>query len=64
VADANADALARAVESLLQDPARRRMLGEAARRRATEMFSAAAIVPHYEALYARVVAERPAPVLH
>jgi glycosyltransferase involved in cell wall biosynthesis len=57
-------ALARAVESLLGDPARCRALGGAARRRAQEKFSAAAIVPQYEALYARVVATPRAAVLH
>jgi glycosyltransferase involved in cell wall biosynthesis len=64
VADSDPEALARAVEGLLRDPARRRAMGEAARRRAAERFSAAAIVARYEALYARVVAEHPAPVLH
>jgi N-acetyl-alpha-D-glucosaminyl L-malate synthase BshA len=63
VADSDPEALARAVEGLLRDPARRRAMGEAARRRAAERFSAAAIVARYEALYARVVAEHPAPVL-
>jgi L-malate glycosyltransferase len=46
-----ADALARAVESLIRDPVRRRALGRAARERAGECFSAEAIVPRYEALY-------------
>jgi N-acetyl-alpha-D-glucosaminyl L-malate synthase BshA len=64
VPEAEPETLARAVESLLRDPARRRGLGEAARQRAATVFSAAAIVPQYEALYARVVAERRAPVLH
>ncbi|MGH7946395.1 MAG: N-acetyl-alpha-D-glucosaminyl L-malate synthase BshA [Opitutaceae bacterium] len=50
----DADGLARGVESLLQDSALRARLGEAARQRAREKFSAAAIVPHYEALYRRV----------
>jgi N-acetyl-alpha-D-glucosaminyl L-malate synthase BshA len=50
----NVDALAGAVQCLLQDPARRRQLGEAGRRVATEKFSAEAIVPQYEALYRRV----------
>jgi N-acetyl-alpha-D-glucosaminyl L-malate synthase BshA len=48
------DAMARAAESLLDDPVRRGALGEAARSRAAERFSAAAIVPEYEALYRRV----------
>ncbi len=46
--------LARALESLLSDPPRRIAMGEAARRRARERFSADAIVPLYEALYRRV----------
>ena len=48
------DAYAGAVTDLLQDPARRKDLGRAAQRRAREHFSAAAIVPRYEALYRRV----------
>lgn len=48
------DALARGVETLLRDPAGRKRLGEAARRRARELFSADAVVPRYEALYRRV----------
>jgi N-acetyl-alpha-D-glucosaminyl L-malate synthase BshA len=50
----DADAFARAVESLIQDPARRAALGRAAQRRARERFSADVIVPRYEALYRRV----------
>ena len=50
----NADALARAVESLIQDPARRRAMGQAAQIRARENFSAAKIVSAYEQLYRRV----------
>jgi L-malate glycosyltransferase len=49
----NADALARAVESLIQDPARRVALGRAAQDRARAKFSAAVIVPQYESLYRR-----------
>lgn len=49
--------LAAKMEALLRDPARRAALGEAGRQRAREKFSAAAIVPRYEALYRRVVAE-------
>jgi L-malate glycosyltransferase len=49
-----ADALARAVESLLADPQRRRAMGEAGRSRAREYFSADVIVPRYEDLYRRV----------
>jgi len=48
-------ALAGKIEALLRDPARRARLGEAARRRAREQFSAATIIPQYEALYRRVV---------
>jgi N-acetyl-alpha-D-glucosaminyl L-malate synthase BshA len=50
------DAMARAVESLIQDPARRAALGQAACARAAGLFSADAIVPLYEALYRRVCA--------
>ncbi len=53
----DADALARAVESLIQDPSRRAALGRSAQQRARERFSAAAIVPLYEALYRRVISE-------
>jgi N-acetyl-alpha-D-glucosaminyl L-malate synthase BshA len=52
----DADALARAVESLLRDPARRAVLGAAARARAENLFSADVIVPRYEALYRRLCA--------
>jgi glycosyltransferase involved in cell wall biosynthesis len=54
VLSSEADPIARAVESLLADPARRHAMGEAARRRAREHFSADAIVPRYEELYCRV----------
>jgi N-acetyl-alpha-D-glucosaminyl L-malate synthase BshA len=47
-------AMSHAVESLIGDPARRAALGRAAQQRAREHFSAAAIVPRYEALYRRV----------
>ena len=56
-----ADGLARAVESLLRDPARRAQLGQAAAQRARRLFSAEAIVPRYEALYRRVCAAPPLP---
>jgi N-acetyl-alpha-D-glucosaminyl L-malate synthase BshA len=49
-------AQARAVESLIQNPAHRTALGRAARARAAELFSADAIVPRYEQLYRRVCA--------
>ena len=47
----DADGLARAVESLIQNPARRAAMGHAAQQRARERFSAEVIVPRYEALY-------------
>jgi L-malate glycosyltransferase len=50
----DADGLARGVESLLEDSVLRARLGNAARQRAREKFSADAIVPLYEALYRRV----------
>ncbi len=49
------EATARAVESLMENPARRRVLGAAAKIRARKLFSADTIVPRYEALYRRVV---------
>src|ERR1035437_4623234 len=55
----DADALARAVESLINDSARRVAMGRAARQRAHELFSAEVIVPRYEALYRRVCECRP-----
>jgi L-malate glycosyltransferase len=54
VPTADADALARAAEELIQDPARRAAMGRAAQQRARERFSAEVIVPRYEALYQRV----------
>jgi N-acetyl-alpha-D-glucosaminyl L-malate synthase BshA len=54
VASGDAAALARAVETMIADPARRFTLGTAARRRALARFSASVIVPCYEALYNRV----------
>lgn len=47
-------AMAGAVLALLADPAHRAALGRAAQKRARENFSAAAIIPRYEALYRRV----------
>lgn len=47
---------AAAVENLIQDSMLRANLGRAAQARAREHFSAAAIVPRYEALYRRVCA--------
>jgi len=54
VAPGDAAGLARALEALISDPTRRAALGEAARHRARERFSADVIVPLYEALYRRV----------
>jgi N-acetyl-alpha-D-glucosaminyl L-malate synthase BshA len=54
VPSADPDALARAVESLVQNPARRSALGQAAKLRAAKQFAPEAIVPRYEALYRRV----------
>lgn len=51
---AEPEELARMVESLMADPERRDRLGRAARERARRLFSAAVIVPKYEALYRRV----------
>jgi N-acetyl-alpha-D-glucosaminyl L-malate synthase BshA len=45
-----------AVEHLMQNPADRIRLGEAAQKRARELFSAQVIVSRYEALYRRVCA--------
>ncbi len=47
-------AMAASVEELIRDPARRRQLGLAAQSRARDLFSAAIIVPRYQALYHRV----------
>jgi L-malate glycosyltransferase len=50
----NADDLARAVERLIADEGLRARLGVEARLQAEEKFSADAIVPQYEELYARI----------
>ncbi len=50
----DAGALARSVELLIQDAARRAALGRTAQSVARERFSAEVIVPRYEALYRRV----------
>jgi N-acetyl-alpha-D-glucosaminyl L-malate synthase BshA len=47
-------ALARAVESLLNEPARRTALGQSAQSRAQAKFSSSIIVPQYVALYREV----------
>jgi L-malate glycosyltransferase len=53
------DALAGALEGLINDKIRRIALGRAAQARARERFSAEVIVPRYEALYRRLC--RPSP---
>lgn len=57
VPSSDPDVLAREVDALLEDGTRRKGLGTAARRRAQEAFSAARIVPQYEAFYRRVLLE-------
>jgi N-acetyl-alpha-D-glucosaminyl L-malate synthase BshA len=52
----DADALARAVESLIQNPSRRRAMGNAAKDAARLKFAPDVIVPRYEALYERICA--------
>ena len=52
------DALARAVESMIRDPARRALLGRAAQERARALFSPDVVVPLYESLYRRVCSAR------
>jgi N-acetyl-alpha-D-glucosaminyl L-malate synthase BshA len=47
------EAIARAVQELIQNPDRRAQLGRAAQQRARAHFSADVIVPQYEALYRR-----------
>lgn len=54
VDSATAENLARAVEHLIADPARRLAMGQAAQLRAREKFSAPVIVPLYENLYRRI----------
>jgi glycosyltransferase involved in cell wall biosynthesis len=50
----DARALTSALEGLIQDPARRKALGQAAQAQARALFSAEVIVPRYEALYRRL----------
>jgi N-acetyl-alpha-D-glucosaminyl L-malate synthase BshA len=50
------EALARAVESLIDDPKRRLLLGRTAQARAHKKFSSEVVVPRYEALYRRICA--------
>jgi N-acetyl-alpha-D-glucosaminyl L-malate synthase BshA len=56
VSAGDVDALTLAVQRLLADPDRRAAMGQAARQRAQEQFSADRIVPHYIELYRRVCA--------
>lgn len=62
VDEASSESLTRAVEVLLQDPARRQALGRAAQQSARKRFSAEAIVPQYEALYRRAKGRNHKPV--
>jgi len=57
VAAADPAALAREAERLIREPGLRRSLGAAARRRAADQFTAGTIVPRYEAVYRRALAE-------
>jgi L-malate glycosyltransferase len=52
------ESLVTALQSLIQDPRRRREMGQAAQIRARQKFSAEVIVPVYESLYRRVSAKR------
>ncbi|MDB4384774.1 N-acetyl-alpha-D-glucosaminyl L-malate synthase BshA [Opitutaceae bacterium] len=54
----NSEAVAAAIDRLLNDEELARRLGAAAQTRAHELFSTAKIVPEYEALYRRVLAQR------
>jgi N-acetyl-alpha-D-glucosaminyl L-malate synthase BshA len=49
------DAMAEAVNDLISSPSRRREMGQAARKQASELFSADAIVSQYEGVYRRVL---------
>ena len=50
----DADQLARAAESLIQNPTLRAAMGKAGKSRAQERFSAETIVPQYESLYRKI----------
>lgn len=50
-------AIASAVLSLLRDPAKRRRLGEALRRKVEREYSAAVVIPQWKALFDEVIAE-------
>ena len=54
----HAEALAAAVESLARDPARRAAMGQAAKLRAHQKFSAETIVPQYLRLYYMALSKR------
>ena len=54
----NSEAVGGALERLLVDDDLAKRLGEKSRERATQLFSTAQIVPQYEALYRRVLANR------
>jgi glycosyltransferase involved in cell wall biosynthesis len=56
VPSGDVDGLARAAERLIQDPTARKVMGQTARARARERFSADRIVPLYVELYRRVCA--------
>jgi glycosyltransferase involved in cell wall biosynthesis len=56
VPQGDADALAVAMRTLIDDPALRLALGEAARRRATR-FSADEVLPRFERLYEELIAD-------
>jgi N-acetyl-alpha-D-glucosaminyl L-malate synthase BshA len=52
------NAMARAIEDLIRNPARRAALGRAGQTAARQRFSANAIVPQYEAVYRRLISRR------
>ena len=54
-------AVARAIVTLLDDPARRRALGKALRAHVEATYSTAAVVPQWEALFRDVLADRAPP---
>jgi len=51
-------AMASAIDTLVESPSLARELGERGRDHAIERFSAAHIIPQYEALYRRIIAPR------
>ncbi len=51
----DAGALAHGIETLLHEPTRRWIIGEAARQCARQHFSAEVIVPQYEVLYSKTL---------